>query len=671
LLIVDGQQRLTSLYAVLKGVPVVREGYESEKIEIAFNPLLEKFEVADAAIRQDKAFIPNISIVWDKATDIFDLLENYLKDLSTVRAISTDERKHIGKTFSKLQNLLSFPFTTLELAANLDEEQVSEVFVRINSEGKKLNQSDFILTLMSVFWDEGRTQLESFCREARTQTAGTPSPFNHFIQPAPDQLLRVSVGLGFRRARLKHVYSILRGKDLETGELSAERRNAQFEVLKQAQARVLNLEHWHDFLRAIQQAGFRNRWMISSENALLFAYTFYLLGRTEYGVPEERLRKVIAQWFFMSAMTGRYSGSPESVMEFDLARLRQVKEADAFVSALATTCDATLTNDYWTITLPTELATAAARSPSMFAFFASLNLHNAQVLFSSQKVTEWMDAETQAGAASLERQPLFAKSYLGTQGIKETRETSQIANFTLVEWGDDARLLKKSPVEYVQVLKKPFTPKELERMHYWHALPDGWEHLEYREFLQQRRELMAKVIRDAYLQLAGQGGVKQSWAEPVSVEEIVDDGESTLVEFKSTLRTNMHTRQEDPRMVLSVLKTLAAFVNTHGGTLVIGVADDGSYVGLGPDAFPNEDRMSLHLVDLIKDRMGVSHMMYIHPRFDDYQGGRVMAVDCLPGRSPVFVKDGNTERFYVRTGPSSQELSGAKMQDFIQKRFKS
>src|SRR5690606_28866738 len=127
-----------------------------------------------------------------------------------------------------------FPFTTLSLASTISEEQVSEVFVRINSEGKKLNQADFILTLMSVFWDEGRRELEEFCRNARKPAKG-PSPFNHFIQPDPDQLLRVGVGLGFRRARLQYVYSILRGKDLETEQFSEARREAQFDILKHAQ----------------------------------------------------------------------------------------------------------------------------------------------------------------------------------------------------------------------------------------------------------------------------------------------------------------------------------------------------------------------------------------------------------------------------------------------------
>jgi uncharacterized protein with ParB-like and HNH nuclease domain len=156
LLLVDGQQRLTSLFAVVMGISVIRESYEAEQIEIAFNPLEGKFEVADAAIRKDKAYIPNISAVWAKDADIFEITDNYLANLATSREVSVDDTKRVRKAISKLQQLLSFPFTALQLAATVNEEQVSEVFVRINSEGKSLNQSDFILTLMSVFWDVGR-----------------------------------------------------------------------------------------------------------------------------------------------------------------------------------------------------------------------------------------------------------------------------------------------------------------------------------------------------------------------------------------------------------------------------------------------------------------------------------------------------------------------------------
>ena len=148
----------------------------------------------------------------------------------------------VRKVIAKLQGILSFPFTALELAANVSEEDVSDIFVRINSKGTPLNQADFILTLMSVFWDEGRAELEHFCRDARKPTKGTVSPFNHFIEPDPDQLLRVDAGMASKRARLQYVYSILRGKDLETEQFSNERRVEQFNILKKAQERVLNLQ---------------------------------------------------------------------------------------------------------------------------------------------------------------------------------------------------------------------------------------------------------------------------------------------------------------------------------------------------------------------------------------------------------------------------------------------
>ncbi|MCK4622704.1 MAG: DUF262 domain-containing protein [Desulfuromonadales bacterium] len=667
LLIVDGQQRLTSLYAVVKGIPVVRENYNAELIEIAFNPLEGKFEVADAAIRKNKAFIPNISVVWDKGINLYKFIGNYIAELKENREISEAEEDRISDAISRLHNLMSFPFTALELAASVNEEQVSEVFVRINSEGKKLNQADFILTLMSVFWDAGRSQLEAFCRESRTPSVGEPSAFNHFIRPKPDQLLRVSVGLAFRRARLQYVYSILRGKDLETEQFSPERRDEQFEVLKQAQDRVLNLQNWHDFLKALILAGYRSDKMISSETNLLYTYVFYLIGRTEYGVDEYTLRRVVSQWYFMVNLTGRYTSSPESKMEFDLARLRTVKTADEFVLMMRQVCDSILTSDFWSITLPNELATAAARSPSLYAYFAAQNLLDAKVLFSQHKVSELLDPATQGHRSSLERHHLFPKAHLKAQGVTDNRDINQIANFTMVEWGDNAKISDKPPTEYVSELSERFTPQEMERMRYWHALPDDWEDMDYRDFLKLRRECMAGVIEDAYKVLAKNGKV----AEEVmfSVADLITQGETTTIEFKSTLRTNLHTGEKDPRMEMSVLKTVAAFLNTHGGTLVVGMADDGSPVGIEVDQFANEDKMYLHLVNLINGRIGPQHMMYIQPRFDDYDHTRVLVVECNKGKAPVYVKDGNSEKFFVRTGASTTELSVSQVQEFIQQRF--
>ena len=257
LLIVDGQQRLTSLYAVLRGEPVVREDYSTGRIEIAFNPLTQEFQVGDAATRKDKTVLPDISVLWAKDASLFDLVRTYLDGVATVRQLEPGERQAVEKSIQRLYSLRSYPFTALELASNVDDDQVAEVFVRVNSQGKSLVQSDFILTLMSVYWDEGRKQLELFCRDAKAPKP--KSPHNHFIKPSPDQLLRIAVGLGFQRARLKHVYSLLRGKDLDTGAVTAERRAEQFQRFKEAQAKTLELAHWHGFFGAIRQAGYRTR----------------------------------------------------------------------------------------------------------------------------------------------------------------------------------------------------------------------------------------------------------------------------------------------------------------------------------------------------------------------------------------------------------------------------
>lgn len=670
LVIVDGQQRLTSLYAVIKNIPVLRESFESEQIQIAFNPLEERFEVADAAICRDKSFIPDISILWSADAKITRIIRNYLETLQVNRSISDAEELIIEDRILKLQGLLGFPFTALELASDIDEEAVSDVFVRINSKGTPLNQADFILTLMSVFWDQGRAELERFCRESRKPSKCAPSPFNHFIEPSPDQLLRVGVGVAFKRARLKYVYSILRGKDLETEKFSDERRMSQFELLKNAQKRALNLQYRHDFMNCIRQAGFRSGKMISSQNNLLFSYMLYLIGRTEYKVPEFDLRRVIARWFFMSAVTGRFTGSPESAMEFDLARLRDVDTPDGFVKVLSQICDVSLTSDFWAVSLPNDLATSSPRSPSLFAYHAAQVLLDARALFSKIKVADLLDPSVHANRIAVERHHLFPKGFLSKQGITSIRDTNQIANYALVEWGDNTNISDQAPTDYLPSMKARFTQNELERMYRLHALPPNWEHLDYQQFLEKRRELIAQVIAEGYATLATNEIGEGIEAAQFDLSKAVMNGESEAIEFKSTLRTNLHTGNKDPRMELSILKTLAGFLNVNGGMLVIGVSDDGSPVGIQADDFINEDKMSLHLVNIVKSRMGVQALTNLHAHFDDHEDCRVMVVKCRKSPTPVFLKDGDAERFYIRTGPSTTELSPSQTQEYIKQHFR-
>ncbi len=504
LLIVDGQQRLTSLYAVMKAVPVVDKNFRPARIRIAFNPLEEKFEVTNPAIEKDVAWIPDISKLWDSSTSTYAFTTAYLQQLKAKRELTPQDEQRVAMAIDRLQKLMDYPLTALEISASVDEDQVAEIFVRINSQGKPLNQADFILTLMSVFWDEGRKELEAFCRRAKTPpTDNQPSPYNHYLRPNPDQLLRVSVALGFRRARLEHVYSLLRGKDLQTRQFSAEQRDRQFQILKGAQAYTLDLTNWHEFFKVLKRAGYPSDQLISSQMAVLYTYALWLIGKRDFGVEPFRLREVMARWFFMASLTGRYTSSPEGQMEQDLAFLREARSADDFVNILDRQIDAVLTRDYWEVTLPNELATAAARGTGQFAFYAALCLLNAPVLYSRMKVAELLDPSTRAKRAALERHHLFPRRYLQRIGIRERRLINQVANYALVEWSDNIRISARPPKEYVPELERRFSAEELREMYDLHALPERWYEMDYQTFLEERRKRMASIIRRGFLQLKG------------------------------------------------------------------------------------------------------------------------------------------------------------------------
>lgn len=499
-LVVDGQQRLTSLYSVFRGQKVLDASFKERHIEIAFRPRDGKFEVTDAAIRKDVEWISNISDLWASRKSSYTLVNDFLIQVESKVEMAHADKEVIAHNLDRLFDLRKYPFTALEIASSVDEEQVADIFVRINSKGVPLNQADFILTLLSVFWEVGRRELETFCHAARTKATigGKGSPFNHLIDPDPDQLLRVSIAYGFGRGRLKSVYQILRGKDGETGEFSDATRNAQFEVLKAAQAEVLNLTNWHQFLSAIIGAGFRSSEMISSNNALLYAYAFYLLGRKRYGVPEHVIQKLIGRWFFATSLTGRYTSSPETVMDGDLARLRTIGTADEFCAVLDSIIESNLTSDYWQISLPMKLDSSSARNPELFCYIASQNLLGTRVLFSHKTIRDLIDPALQTKKKPLERHHLFPRAYLEANGIMDLRQINQMANFALLEWPENISISDEAPSIYVPKVLSRFEDGVATKFIHDHALPEGWENMTYEEFLITRRSLMATVIKKGF-----------------------------------------------------------------------------------------------------------------------------------------------------------------------------
>lgn len=670
LLVVDGQQRLTSLYAVLTGEKVLTKDFTRKRIRIAFNPFDQRFEVTDAAIERDAQFIPDITALWRDGYR--SQVRAYFSRLEETRdePLTHDVHDRLEDRLDRVRDLRDFRFQVIELGASADEEQVAEIFVRINSEGVKLSQADFILTLMSVYWEKGRRQLEEFSRACVDPAITGHSPKNAFIDPSPDQLLRAAVGLAFRRGRLKTVYNILRGKDLETSEMSNDRRQEQFEVLAQAQQHVVDLTNWHEFLKALQHAGFRNRKMISSDNAIIYTYAMWLVGRRDFGLDLATLRSVIARWFFMVHTTGRYTSSPETAIESDLNRVSRIKDGEgrAFCDELDRIVRSNFTGDYWDITLPNALDSTASRSPVLFAYWAALNLLDAELLFSNVRVKDLIDRGS-APRKGIERHHLFPKAYLKRKGITAGRQVNAIANMAFVDWPENLRIGADDPAEYWPAMTAAIPKERLERQRHHHALPQGWEQLDFDTFLERRRSRIAQVVKSG---LATLWDPDEPATSVTTAADLATLDESHTLEFKSTARWNMYAGRADKKMEHVVAKTVCGFLNADGGKLLVGVDDDGNVVGLHNDyqtlgKKQDRDGFELWLRQHLDVNLSILTAQVVGITFDQIESHDVAIVTVSPGGRPVFCRpaDGkDATEFWVRIGNQTRQLHGDDMVDY-------
>lgn len=494
--ILDGQQRLTSLYSVMKKKDVINEKFSPQQIVISFHPLEEIFEVPNSSIDRNPEWIRDISAIWETSSPV-DLINHFIENLQKSRKINENEKQKIQSNLTRLHNLINYHFTLFELNSKVDGESAANIFERLNNRGTKLNQPDFILTIMSVFWPSGRDLLRTFSKNCIIPPKQGPRPFNEILEPLPPHLVRVISGLAFRRARLKYVFSILTGKNLETEKTSVDEREKQFDLFKKSQKVVLDIETWNEFMKIILSAGFKSKKMITSENNVLYCYVMFLIGKIDFSLSHNDLRKIISQWFFMVSLRGRYTSSPESAMEKDFSKLRSLKSASDFKIFLEQTIHDELTEDFWNITLPNNLDTSSSRSPSIFAYQASLILLDAKVLFSELKVSELFDSSWSGKKSTVEMHHLFPKNYLKSIGFSDNTEINKIANFAYVEWADNLDISDESPETYMRSYSAKLTPEIMN----WHALPENWQHMKFNIFLDQRRKLIAKIIRQGFEKL--------------------------------------------------------------------------------------------------------------------------------------------------------------------------
>jgi hypothetical protein len=156
---------------------------------------------------------------------------------------------------------------------------------------------------------------------------------------------------------------------------------------------------------------------------------------------------------------------------------------------------------------------------------------------------------------------------------------------------------------------------------------------------------------------------------PEDVLELIKKGEGEKTEFKSTLRTNLHTNELDKKIENSAIKTITAFLNSGGGTLLVGVSDIGEISGIEKDNFESNDKFSLHFTNLLKQKIGHEYFSFLDFKLILIEGKNILKVDCLKSNKPVFMRTSEGEKFYVRTGPASVELNGSKILEYIKNNF--
>lgn len=506
-LVIDGQQRLTALVAAMYGVVVKDKNFADKEIKISFNPLTREFAVWTPAYERDTEWISRISDVFlaKEQNSIISLRRKFIKEANEGRAkknlgeLTEDEETTIEDSINALLNLSDFSLPTLEIQYNADEEAVADIFVRVNSGGQKLTENNFIQTLISVYENDTSDRINEFSEKSRIPADNTS--YNTLLAIEPSHLIRMAVGVGFRRARLRYAYMLLRGKNLKTGKFSAEERQANLDKFKDALDKVMNLNNWHGFINIVGEAGYISNKLIASSNAVVFSYVLYLIAKYDYKLDAISLRKCISKWFFMSTITYFYTGSTESEVENQFADLRDVNTAEEFIAYIDRVISTRFTDDYFNLTLPSELNSAAAISPAWNGYIAAQIVLNNPMLFSNTPVSKYFIIGSSGTKNAIDKHHIFPKHYLEQIGYTNDRDRNQLANFTYLDYVTNIDISDKAPADYVNAYRQKLGDDGYKKTCEQNALPENFENMEYPVFLEKRRQLMAQIVKKAYEQL--------------------------------------------------------------------------------------------------------------------------------------------------------------------------
>ena len=522
--LIDGQQRVTALMAAIAGREVLDEDFNLDRIKIAFNPLAtdatKRFAVQDASHLKDKKWIPDISVVFESNFDPFDFAITYCTANVGVKP------NDVNKAVNELKGIANRQIGVIELDHSLDIDEVTEIFIRINSKGTALSQSDFVMSKMAADIEHGgnmlRKTVDYFCH-----LAAKPEFYSHMthdkeFQASPyadkikwlakdygdiydpdyGDMLRVSFMHQFRRGKLADLVSLLSGRDFETKEYRDDIVDSSYQKLEKGIQNFINEYNFNQFIMAIKGAGFISNKLLNSAMTLDFAYTLYLMLLDDPTVPNAQIKRYVQKWFVMSTLTSRYIGSPETVMDKDM---RSIAEK-GFVNFLADVEASALSDTFWTITLPQNLETSSVNSPAFNTFIAAQNNLNCNsMLMNGTKVSDLI-------TISGDVHHIFPRAYLKNNGVDSKTKYNQVANYIYLDTQVNKAISDDAPCVYFSRAKQQCDTKTIVLGNISdtdllasnlaeNCIPSNIDMMDvssYDAFLLERRKMMATLIEKYY-----------------------------------------------------------------------------------------------------------------------------------------------------------------------------
>jgi hypothetical protein len=522
-ILIDGQQRVTALMTALLGREVLNKDYKSVRIRIAFNPQEECFEVFNQAIGKNSAWIEDISQLFTSPESSKPPLSLFQMRRDCCAKNPNVSEEAIEAALQKLCNIQHHQVGVIELADDLDIETVTEIFIRVNSKGVELSQADFAMSKIASGESYGgpllRKAIDYFCRLVRdTGFAGRlEKQDKEFVQsefwpairwlgkvrhgllydPTYTDVLRVVSISEFARGRMGDLVALLSGRSFETKTYEEDIARECFAKLRGGILAFVNKTHFERFTMILRSAGFVTSDLITSRSAVNFAYVVYLRGRNTSGLSADELERLVRRWYAMSILTGRYSGSIETIFDTDIKGIE--KGIREYVTNVITS---ELPETFWTAKLPMQMETTSTDSPYFIAFLA------AQVFFKDKGfLSKTIEVEKLLSHIS-DKHHIFPRKYLQRLGLSRG-QYNQIANLAITQSEINIAIGDRPPKEYFSELLEQvnggpiryggITDMETLRENFeQNALPDYLlrGHVpDYETFLKDRRQLMAQRIK--------------------------------------------------------------------------------------------------------------------------------------------------------------------------------